>query len=44
MYAATSYPRYVVIGRDGFIAAHQDGAAGEAALRRLLARAGLEAQ
>jgi len=43
MYAATAYPIYVVIDRDGYIAGTQRGAAGEAALRRLLSRAGLEA-
>ncbi len=42
MYAATSYPIYVVIGRDGRIAGTQRGAAGERALRNLLRRAGLE--
>lgn len=42
MYAATAYPIYVVIDRDGNIAATQRGAGGEDALRRLLARAGLE--
>jgi thiol-disulfide isomerase/thioredoxin len=43
MYQATSYPIYVVIDRDGNIAGEQRGAAGERALRRLLARAGIEA-
>ena len=42
MYQATSYPIYVVIDRDGFIAGNQRGAGGEDALRRLIARAGLE--
>jgi thiol-disulfide isomerase/thioredoxin len=42
MYQATSYPIYVVIDRDGFIAGTQRGAGGEEALRRLIARAGLE--
>lgn len=41
MYAATAYPIYVVIGRDGNIVAEQHGAGGEDALRRMLARAGL---
>jgi len=41
MYQANVYPVYVVIDRDGFVAAHQRGASGEAGLRRLLARAGL---
>ncbi len=42
MYQATVYPIYVVIDRDGNIAATQSGAGGEDALRRLLARVGLE--
>jgi len=42
MYAATSYPIYVVIDRDGDIAGVQRGAAGERALRLLLRRAGLQ--
>ena len=42
MYAATVYPIYVVIDRDGFIAGTQRGAGGEEALKRLLARGGLE--
>lgn len=41
MYQATVYPIYVVIDRDGNIAGTQRGAAGEEALRALLARAGL---
>jgi thiol-disulfide isomerase/thioredoxin len=41
MYQATVYPIYVVIDRDGNIVGNQRGAAGEGALRRLLARAGL---
>ena len=44
MYNAQSYPIYVVIDRDGNIAGEQRGAAGEKALRRLLKRAGIEAQ
>jgi cytochrome c biogenesis protein CcmG, thiol:disulfide interchange protein DsbE len=44
MYNAQSYPIYVVIDRDGNIAAEQRGAAGDAALRRLLRRAGLESK
>lgn len=44
MYAATRYPIYVVIDRDGNIAGQQNGAAGERALRRLLSRAGVDAQ
>jgi hypothetical protein len=42
MYNAQSYLIYVVIDRDGNIAAEQRGAAGEGALRRLLKRAGLD--
>ena len=42
MYQATVYPIYVVIDRDGFIAGTQRGAGGEKALRRLIARAGIE--
>ena len=43
MYQANVYPIYVVIDRDGNIAGEQRGAAGERALRRLLASAGIEA-
>jgi len=42
MYEAVEYPIYVVIDRDGNIAGEQRGAAGEMALRHLLARADLE--
>src|SRR5260370_29337960 len=42
MYAATVYPIYVVIDREGNIAGTQRGAGGEDALRPLIARAGLE--
>jgi thiol-disulfide isomerase/thioredoxin len=41
MYNAQSYPIYVVIDRDGNIAAEQRGAAGERGLRNILRRAGL---
>jgi len=41
MYQASSYPIYVVIDRDGFIAGIERGA-GVGALRRLIARAGIE--
>jgi len=41
MYQATSYPIYVLIDRDGNIAREQRGAAGERALRRMLAEAGI---
>ena len=44
MYQANSYPIYVVIDRDGNIAGEQRGAAGEKALRRLLASADIEPQ
>jgi thiol-disulfide isomerase/thioredoxin len=44
MYAATSYPIYVAIDRDGNVAATQRGAGGERALRHLLRRAGLESE
>jgi len=43
MYQANVYPIYVVIDRDGNIAGERRGAAGERALRRLLASAGIEA-
>lgn len=42
MYQANSYPIYVVIDSDGKISAEQHGAAGERALRQLLATAGLK--
>ena len=42
MYQANSYPIYVVIDRDGNIAAEQRG--GERALRRMLARAGIRSE
>jgi len=41
MYEATAYPIYVVIDRDGNISGTQRGAAGEEALRDLLADAGI---
>ncbi|MGA7909205.1 MAG: TlpA disulfide reductase family protein [Candidatus Sulfotelmatobacter sp.] len=44
MYNAQVYPIYVVIDRDGNIAAEQRGAAGEMGLRRMLKRAGLESK
>ena len=44
MYQANEYPIYVVIDRDGNIAGEQHGAAGEKALRRLLASADIEAR
>ena len=39
---AKGYPMYVVIDRDGIVAATQHGSGGEMALRRLLAKAGLD--
>jgi len=44
LYAAKSYPLYVLIDREGNIAGRQNGAAGEAALRRLLGKAGLDGE
>lgn len=44
MYQATAYPIYVVVDRDGFIAGTQRGAGGEEALRRLIARGGIESE
>ena len=41
-YGAKSYPYYVLIDRNGKIAGTQKGAGGEASLRRLLSKAGLE--
>jgi thiol-disulfide isomerase/thioredoxin len=41
MYAATAYPIYVVIDREGNIVGTRRGAAGEDALRSLLFKAGL---
>jgi thiol-disulfide isomerase/thioredoxin len=41
MFAAKSYPIYVVIGRDGNVVAIHHGAGGERSLRSMLARAGL---
>jgi len=43
-YAAKSYPIYVVINREGKIAAIQHGAGGERALRQMLSEAGLESE
>ena len=44
LYAARSYPLYVLIDRDGNVVGRQKGAAGEAALRRLLNKAGLDGE
>jgi thiol-disulfide isomerase/thioredoxin len=43
MFEAKVYPIYVVIDRDGNVAGEQRGAAGEGALRDLLASGGLDA-
>jgi thiol-disulfide isomerase/thioredoxin len=42
MYQANAYPIYVVIDRDGNIAAEQRGSGGERALRQMLRKAGVE--
>ena len=42
MYQANAYPIYVVIDRDGNIAAEQRGAGGERSLRHMLRKAGVE--
>jgi thiol-disulfide isomerase/thioredoxin len=44
MFAAKSYPLYVLIDKDGNIAETQNGAGGEEALRRMLRKAGLESE
>jgi thiol-disulfide isomerase/thioredoxin len=44
MYNAQSYPIYVVIDRDGNIAAEQRGTGGERGLRNILRRAGIESK
>jgi thiol-disulfide isomerase/thioredoxin len=44
MYNAQSYPIYVLIDREGNIAAEQKGAGGEVSLRRMLKRAGIAAK
>jgi thiol-disulfide isomerase/thioredoxin len=44
LYAARSYPLYVLIDREGNLAGRQNGAAGEDALRRLLHKAGLDGE
>ncbi len=44
LYSARSYPLYVLIDRDGNVAGTQRGAAGEDALRHLMAKAGLESE
>jgi thiol-disulfide isomerase/thioredoxin len=42
-YQVSSYPTFVLIGRDGKVAAHQIGYGGEAPLRGMLEKAGLTA-
>ncbi len=42
MYAARSFPLYVLIDRDGNVAGKQNGAGGAVSLRHLLRKAGLE--
>jgi thiol-disulfide isomerase/thioredoxin len=42
MFAAKTFPLYVVIDRDGNIAGTQHGAGGAISLRRLLSKAGME--
>lgn len=44
MYQANAYPIYVVIDRDGNIAAEQRGSGGERALRQMLRKAGVEGE
>jgi thiol-disulfide isomerase/thioredoxin len=44
MFAAKSFPQYELIDREGRMVAEQKGAGGEAALRRMLRRAGLESR
>ena len=41
---ARAYPLYVLIDREGVVAGTQHGAGGEGALRRLVARAGLDSE
>jgi thiol-disulfide isomerase/thioredoxin len=41
MFAATSFPQYELIDRQGRVVAEQKGTGGEAALRRMLRKAGL---
>jgi thiol-disulfide isomerase/thioredoxin len=44
VFAAKSYPFYVLIDREGRIAGTQQGAGGERSLRRLLGKVGLKAE
>jgi thiol-disulfide isomerase/thioredoxin len=42
VFAAKSFPQYVLINREGRVAGQQNGAGGEVALRRMLRKAGLQ--
>jgi thiol-disulfide isomerase/thioredoxin len=44
VFEAKSFPQYVLLNRAGRIAAQQNGSGGEAALRRMLRKAGLESE
>jgi len=44
LYAATRYPVYVLIDREGNVAGVQHGAGGERQIRRLLSKAGLDSE
>ncbi len=44
IFAARAFPLYILIDREGNIAGRQEGSGGEPALRRLVARAGLQAE
>ena len=44
MYQANAYPIYIVIDREGKIAAEQRGSGGERSLRRMLSKAGIESE
>ncbi|HEY3928916.1 MAG TPA: TlpA disulfide reductase family protein [Candidatus Koribacter sp.] len=44
MFNSRSFPIYVVVDRDGKVAAEQHGAGGELALRHLLRKAGLDSK
>jgi len=43
-FAADSFPRYVLIDKEGRVAGIQDGAGGEDSLRQFLRKAGLESE
>jgi thiol-disulfide isomerase/thioredoxin len=44
MYQANAYPIYIVIDREGKIAAEKRGSGGERSLRRMLGKAGIESE